>query len=102
MLAAQLAQPPATNHTIVGRPRRESIVAVVPEGIVKVPLGASAPVAEPGGDPPGSMVGFVAVLPVPAKAWAPRPAAKAQRQRRRPATVRVGAASTLMRAPSRH
>jgi hypothetical protein len=43
MLAAQLAQPPATNQTIVGFPRKEAIVAVVPAGVVKVPLGAGVP-----------------------------------------------------------
>ena len=46
MLAAQLAQPPATNHTIVGFPRSALIVAVVPEAVVKVPLGAGVPTVD--------------------------------------------------------
>ncbi len=42
MLAAQLAHPPATNHTMVGLLRRDAIVATVPAGVAKVPLGAGA------------------------------------------------------------
>jgi hypothetical protein len=34
MLAWQLAHPPATNHTIVGWPRSELMVAIVPDGVV--------------------------------------------------------------------
>jgi len=34
MLAAQLAQPPATNQTIVGVPRSDAMVAVAPDGVV--------------------------------------------------------------------
>jgi hypothetical protein len=41
MLAAQLAQPPATNHTMVGFGRNDEIVAVVPDAVKKVPLGAT-------------------------------------------------------------
>lgn len=70
MLAAQLAQPPATNHTMVGLPRREAIVAVVPDGVVNVPLGAD--VAETGAgrcrDVAGCAVGLAAPLPLPASA----------------------------------
>ncbi len=40
MLAAQLAQPGATNHTMVGLPRSEAMVAAAPVGAVKVPFGA--------------------------------------------------------------
>jgi hypothetical protein len=50
MLAAQLAQPPATNHTMVGWPRSEAIVAVVPDGVVKVPLAAGVPGVDVGAD----------------------------------------------------
>ena len=34
MLAAQLAHPPTANHTVVGVPRSDAMVAVAPEAVV--------------------------------------------------------------------
>ncbi|MDA8360172.1 MAG: hypothetical protein M0Z95_28610 [Actinomycetota bacterium] len=59
MLAAQLAHPPATNQTMVGCPRSELIVAVVPEGVVKVPFGAG--VAGPDADRCADTASFLAL-----------------------------------------
>jgi hypothetical protein len=44
MLAAQLAHPPATNHTMAGLPRSDAIVAVLPPMTVNVPSGAAGAV----------------------------------------------------------
>jgi hypothetical protein len=70
MLTAQLAQPPATNHTMVGLPRKEAIVAVAPDGVVNVPSGANVVEADADrcDDAAGCVVVLVAPLPVPASA----------------------------------
>src|SRR5579875_1258530 len=41
MLAAQLAHPPATNHTMADLPRSDAIVTCLPPSVVNVPSGAS-------------------------------------------------------------